>query len=199
MKPLHTASQANKPGRPTSSSGKELIIWQSFQVFREKGYHHTTMADLGQASGLLKGSIYHYFESKEELMRQVLQAAHLKFKEDVFALAYQKEIPAKACLRQMFDKMDIYFFEKPGGCLMGNIGLETAGRETSFTKVIHGFFEEWREVFTYLFGSQYTSNQAKHLARQALSDIQGAIMLSCIFKDKSYYSATVEKILRLLP
>ena len=82
---------------------------------------------------------------------------------------------------------------------MGNIGLETAGRETSFTIIIHQFFEEWTEVFTYLFKAQYKGKEAKQLARQAVSDMQGAIMLSCIFKDKTYFTATVKKTLQLLP
>lgn len=131
-------------------------------------------------------------------MKQVLQTAHRKFKEEVFALAYQKQISAKACLKQMLDKMEVYFFEEAGGCLMGNIGLETAGRQMSFTPVIHAFFEEWREVFTHLFEGEHKAKQAKQLARQAVSDIQGAIMLSCIFKDKNYFSDTVKKILHLL-
>jgi TetR/AcrR family transcriptional repressor of nem operon len=89
------------------------------------------MADLGEACGLLKGSIYYYFPSKEELMKQVLEKAHSRFREHVFSLAYRKEMPASMCLQHMLDKMEVSFFDGQGGCLMGNIGLETAGRETS--------------------------------------------------------------------
>jgi AcrR family transcriptional regulator len=201
MKALQKDSKAapfSKPTKPVTPSGKEQLIWKAYQVFREKGYHYTTMADIGKASGLLKGSIYHYFESKEELMKQVLQTAHEKFKEDVFAIAYQDGIPAKACLQGMLEKMEVYFFELPGGCLMGNIGLETAGREMSFTPVIHAFFEEWTQVFAHLFRSQYGIEQCEQLAKQSVSDLQGAIMLACICKDKNYFCLTVKKIMQIL-
>jgi TetR/AcrR family transcriptional repressor of nem operon len=202
MRSLQKASKAKqkaKPDRSQSLSGKELLIWKAYQVFREKGYHATSMADLGEASGLLKGSIYHYFESKEDLMKQVLEAAYFRFKEDVFGAAYQSEIPAKMCLENMLAKTEGYFFDGAGGCLMGNIGLETAGRETSFTKIIHRFFEEWIEVFTHLYQAHYEKKQAYELAKQTVGDIQGAVMLACILKDKNHFSLTVERILRLLP
>jgi TetR/AcrR family transcriptional repressor of nem operon len=194
-------SKTKPQDRPHSSTGqgtKEIIIWKAYQVFREKGYHATTMADLGEACGLLKGSIYHYFPSKEELMKQVLERAHSRFKEHVFSLAYRNEMSAKMCLQHMLDKMEVVFFDGQGGCLMGNIGLETAGRETSFTRVIHHFFEEWIEVHTHLFEACYQANKAGELARQSVSDLQGALMLSCIFKDKKYFSLTAKKIVDLL-
>lgn len=190
--------EQTKSDRLKEKSGKELIIWKAYQVFREKGYHHTTMADLGEASGLLKGSIYHYFPSKEELMKQVLETAYLHFREHVFGMAFQAEASPKENLKRVLDKMDTYFFEQAGGCLMGNIGLETAGRTLSFTQVILNFFEEWIEVFAYLFKAHYEEKEARELARQAVGEIQGSIMLSCIFRDKIYFSTTCKKIMALL-
>jgi AcrR family transcriptional regulator len=39
------------------------------QVFTERGYDGTSMGDLAHASGLSKSSLYHHFESKEQLLR----------------------------------------------------------------------------------------------------------------------------------
>lgn len=70
---------------------KALIIKKAHQVFREKGYHNTSMADVGKACGLLKGSIY-YFHSKEELMKQVLISDHENMKIIVCSLGYGKQL-----------------------------------------------------------------------------------------------------------
>ena len=43
--------------------------------FREKGYHGTSMQDIADAVGLLKGSLYHYIRSKEELLAQLFEGA----------------------------------------------------------------------------------------------------------------------------
>jgi TetR/AcrR family transcriptional repressor of nem operon len=42
------------------------------------------MADIAQSCGILKGSLYHYFSSKEALMSAVIEYAHAYFKEKVF-------------------------------------------------------------------------------------------------------------------
>jgi AcrR family transcriptional regulator len=43
------------------------------EVFRKKGYHAASMDDLAKACALQKGSLYHYFESKEQILRDIIQ------------------------------------------------------------------------------------------------------------------------------
>jgi AcrR family transcriptional regulator len=44
-------------------------------LFKEKGYHNTSMQDLADALGMQKGSLYYCVESKEELLRRLLEQA----------------------------------------------------------------------------------------------------------------------------
>ncbi len=57
---------------PIQKVDKEFIIKKAYLLFREKGYHKTSMADVGPVCGLLKGSEYYCFPSKDELLLQVL-------------------------------------------------------------------------------------------------------------------------------
>jgi AcrR family transcriptional regulator len=52
----------------TSSS----ILDSAAKVFREKGYHHASMSDIAEETGLLKGSLYHHISGKEELLHQIV-------------------------------------------------------------------------------------------------------------------------------
>ena len=97
---------------------KELIIQKACQVFRERGYSSTTMADIGKACGLLKGSIYYHFSSKEDLMLQVLISDYAYTKENVYSLAYVEQLPCKEPLMKILHAMERYYFEAPRGCLM---------------------------------------------------------------------------------
>ena len=45
------------------------------QVFIERGYAHTQMADVAEAMGIGKGTLYLYVESKEALFDLVLRSA----------------------------------------------------------------------------------------------------------------------------
>lgn len=120
---------------------KKFIIRKAYQLFRENGYSYTTMADIGQACGLLKGSIYYYFSSKEELMLQVLISDHEYMKSNVYSLAYAKQLPDKECLSQVLQALESCYFNAPGGCLMANIGLESAQVVPGFSRVIKAFLK----------------------------------------------------------
>ena len=66
---------------PIIKTDKETILKDSIALFKLHGYHNTTMAKIGEACGLIKGSIYHYFKSKEELGLESLRYIHRYFEE----------------------------------------------------------------------------------------------------------------------
>jgi len=49
------------------------IVSAAAKVFRTKGYHAATVRDIADEVGLLKGSLYHHFDSKEELLYLVVK------------------------------------------------------------------------------------------------------------------------------
>ena len=49
------------------------IVAAAAKVFRTKGYHAATVRDIADEVGLLKGSLYHHFESKEALLYLVVK------------------------------------------------------------------------------------------------------------------------------
>lgn len=177
---------------------RDLIISKAYQLFREQGYYHTSMADIGQACDLLKGSIYHYFESKEALMEQVLASTYALFKKQVFSLSFATNGTPKDRLQGMLAATAHAYFQEKGGCLMGQTGSQVANRIPSFASLIRQFFKDWIEAFTHLFKTQYTADQAFQLARQAVIEIEGAVTLYCIFEDKTYLTTTCQRIESLL-
>jgi AcrR family transcriptional regulator len=51
---------------------KSEIISAAHKLFLTKDYEQTTMQDVMNACGIAKGTIYHYFKSKEELLEAVV-------------------------------------------------------------------------------------------------------------------------------
>jgi AcrR family transcriptional regulator len=45
-------------------------------VFHEKGYEATTIQDIADEVGILKGSLYYYIRSKEDLLYEVIRDIH---------------------------------------------------------------------------------------------------------------------------
>lgn len=48
------------------------IIRVACKLFSEKGYYNTTVPDIAQALGMSVGNLYNYFESKEELAKEIM-------------------------------------------------------------------------------------------------------------------------------
>jgi len=55
------------------TSREDEIVAAAGRIFREKGYHATSVRDIAESVGLLKGSLYHYIRSKEELLARLFE------------------------------------------------------------------------------------------------------------------------------
>jgi TetR/AcrR family transcriptional repressor of nem operon len=58
-------------GRPKQFE-PDVVVAQAMQTFWTKGYADTSPADLAEATGVAKGSLYHSFGSKRELFGKAL-------------------------------------------------------------------------------------------------------------------------------
>jgi AcrR family transcriptional regulator len=54
---------------------RQQIIRSTVGLFLERGYHATTMQDIAEEVGILKGSLYHHIRSKEEVLVEMLLAS----------------------------------------------------------------------------------------------------------------------------
>ena len=52
---------------------QEIIVDAALEVFRDKGYANTRMADVARRAGVSYGLVYHYFTSKEMLFNMIVE------------------------------------------------------------------------------------------------------------------------------
>jgi TetR/AcrR family transcriptional regulator, cholesterol catabolism regulator len=57
-----------REGERMSTPRTKEIIAAAAKLFKEKGYHATTIQDVADEVGMLKGSLYYHIKSKEELL-----------------------------------------------------------------------------------------------------------------------------------
>ena len=60
---------------------KAKITKVAWQLFHEKGYSETTIDDIIAASGTSKGSFYHYYSSKDELLSSLSEVLDANYEE----------------------------------------------------------------------------------------------------------------------
>ncbi|MDR3706431.1 MAG: TetR/AcrR family transcriptional regulator [Paludibacteraceae bacterium] len=57
---------------------KEIILETAYNMFLSNNYEAVTISNIIKATGMTKGAIYHYYESKEELFKAVIDRFMVK-------------------------------------------------------------------------------------------------------------------------
>ena len=176
-------------------TSKETILKEAVKLFKLKGYYNTSMADIAKACGLLKGSIYHHFESKDAIGVASLAYIHEYFVREVYSIAYHDSLPVGERIVHFIQKVDEYFLHSEGGCLFGNLALELSMEKENFTAVIKEDFTAWEEALTYMFSEKYSAEEAQTLAKEYVALTQGSIMMMNLNNDASAYLQVGQKII----
>lgn len=117
---------------------KDEIITKAMNIFWAKGYDGTSLKDLTHATGLLKGSLYNTFTSKENLFLLCLE----KYGHFSRSFFYTDGDPKKY-LKDFFNRLINEGVKKENinGCLVMNTCLEFADTQTKASLKSKALFE----------------------------------------------------------
>ena len=78
-------------------------------LFAEKGFKNTTVRDIADASGILSGSLYHHFDSKESMVDEILstfQAELFGKYDEILASGDDARTKLEQAVRVSFESID---------------------------------------------------------------------------------------------
>jgi len=170
---------------------RDHIIKTTRQILVAQGFHHTSITDIINATGVKKGNLYYYFAGKEDLSYSVLQDA----KEEFFSFLEQS-FQGHDPLDKIIHSCEAIFQEQQkqhfvGGCLFGNVALEMSDCNERFAAVIHEVFTIWTGKFASFLeeAGENTSPMSRvppaQLAKTLVAVIEGGIMMSRVSKNKA--------------
>jgi AcrR family transcriptional regulator len=94
---------------------QELIFAEAVRLFRQKGYHATSMQNIADAVGLQKASLYHYLPSKEALLFKIFERSSGALTQQLETICASADAPAdklrraiQAHLIALCDQLDTY-------------------------------------------------------------------------------------------
>jgi TetR/AcrR family transcriptional regulator len=89
---------------PACNHAKEAVILQAARRrFAQYGFSKVTMEEVADDVGVVKGSVYYYFSTKEKLFEAVICKEHRQFMEEI-EKALRHGIPRAEMLRKYVDK-----------------------------------------------------------------------------------------------
>ena len=166
-------------------STREKLIHAAMRLFQEQGYTATGISTILREAGVNAGSLYHFFSSKEELLKAVLEtyAAML----DPVVMSPQREATPEDPVERVFTLLGWYRdgMEQTGcslGCPIGNLALEVSDHLPEIRNWIEWNFEGWcQEVQRWLdeASERFPAGTDTHaLSRFVLTVMEGGIMQS---------------------
>ncbi len=193
---LIRTKQLAQPHPPT----QERLLDAAQQLMLAKGFVATTVDEICEAAGVTKGSFFHYFKSKEDLGKVVLE----RFCQ--VRLQLMQESPSqkkKDPLERVYGWVDfaIEMSKSPmakNGCLLGNFAQELSDTHPAMRSLCAQRFTEW----AVLLKQELDEAKVKHLPKSRLDTeslaehfiaiIEGALIIAKAKQDMGI----VEKSLR---
>ena len=163
------------------------------EAFREHGYAGASLSLISDATGLGKGSLYHFFPGgKDEMASAVLADIDTWFDTNVFTPLHDAQEPAQA-ITAMFDTVERYFHSGRRICLVGALAL--GDKRDRFASQVRDYFAGWVAALAgALTRSGHDKRQAEALAEEAVAGIQGAIVLARALDDPGAFSRAIAKL-----
>ncbi|MCH8838118.1 MAG: TetR/AcrR family transcriptional regulator [Candidatus Marinimicrobia bacterium] len=129
------------------TNARERLIKSAIELMMAKGYHAVSVNEICSHAHVVKGSFYHYFPAKWDILREVIKARD-KFYQELFYRALAADISPLAKIRRIFelacqDQQSV--MEATGkvtGCTIGNLTLELSYAD-----------EPARQIFRQLLGN----------------------------------------------
>jgi len=161
---------------PLNEKEKAEILDRLFVVFRDRGYEGSSLADLSQATGLGKSSLYHHFpRGKAQMAEAVLEQGRAFIQAAVAGVAESGE-PLKTRIRKIVASFDQLYASGRNLCVLGRLALSDIGPDGH--KIAQDIFAAWAYAIAHLAREcGMTPTRSRHFAEDWIARVQGSLIL----------------------
>jgi TetR/AcrR family transcriptional regulator, lmrAB and yxaGH operons repressor len=159
----------------------EKLFQELADVFRRKGYDGASYSDLMQASGLVKGSLYHRFpRGKADMVDAILGDVDRHFADYVLKPAFE-EGRTQDRARKIARRLREFYDSGKRWCLLDTL---TLGEGAATRAHARRSMEAWIEAFARLGRDGGLSpSVARKRAQEAVAAIEGGLVVSRVLGD----------------
>ena len=180
---------------------KAFIIEKVAPIFNTKGFQGTSLADMTNATGLTKGSIYGNFSNKDEVALAVFDH-NLQKIENIIRAELARRVTARA---KLLAYVDIYdnFMNHPfpdGGCPIINTASESDDTHHALKKKALNAINNWKNKLTQLLekgivAKEFNKNvNVEQVALTMIASIEGAVMITKLTGKINYRNAIMDTV-----
>jgi TetR/AcrR family transcriptional regulator, transcriptional repressor for nem operon len=186
--------------RPPPPDTRTRLVLAALQLFWEKGYGSTSIADVLQAAKVNSGSLYHFFPGKQDLLLAVLDLYHAGIRTMLLEPAWrgvhdpiERVFALLARYRRSLADTDCSY-----GCPIGSLALELHEPDLPVRERLAANFSAWIEaIHECLQDAGARLPQAldrRELAAFVLTTMEGGVMQARTFRSLASFDAAVRQL-----
>ncbi len=183
-----------------ATATRERLVETARKLFWHQGYSATGVAQILKEAGARSGSLYYFFPTKEDLLREVLERYKGMLMPAVMEPVFAKiEDP----IARVFGVLDAYrrgllFTEFNGGCPIGNLALELSDAHPEVRKLIADNFTGWKDHIKACLeaaGDRLPADVDRNqLASFVLTVMEGAVMQCRAYRSQEPFDAAIAQL-----
>jgi TetR/AcrR family transcriptional regulator, lmrAB and yxaGH operons repressor len=162
-------------------------------VFQQYGYEGASITRFSEATGLQRGSIYHYFpKGKEEMAEAVLDHITQMMENVLLAPLRSKAAPIDR-IKKMNENVDAFYRHGQQDCLLALFSIGEAHH--LFQERVQRALSLWvNELALVLVDAGITTISAHQRAEEAVAMIQGSLLLTRGLKKTEIFERILSKM-----
>lgn len=177
-----------------STETRDRIVAEANRLFYERGYEHTSFADIAGAVGISRGNFYFHFKSKDEILEAVIGARMTDTRRMLHVWEADTADPAeriRSFIRIVVaNQTRIMRYGCPVGTLCAELAKLAHPSQAQANQLLRVFRTWLRQQFV-LLGRK---TDADALAMHVLAFSQGVAALAHAFHDKRFVQHEVERL-----
>ena len=184
---------------PKPTDTRERLIEAARYLFWERGYAATGLAEVLARAGANSGSFYHFFESKDALLRTVLDTYVEALEPHLIApIRDQARRPLDEVLGLLASYRDrLTDTGCTYGCPIGRLALEIDPENTPAHALIARNFDGWKAAVADALGRARIANP-DDVAAFVLTVMEGAVMQARAYRSIEPFDACIRQLTRYL-
>ncbi|ABC64295.1 TetR/AcrR family transcriptional regulator [Erythrobacter litoralis] len=180
-----------------NAATRQRIVMTALELFYEKGFNSTSIADILSRSQVHSGSLYHFFPGKQDLLVAVLEFYRDGIRENLLDVAW---VEVDDPIDRVFALLNGYrvgllMSDYRLGCPIGNLALEIAEPDPRIRDLLQVNFTNWIGAVEQCLdeaGDRLPHDTDRRaLAEFILTTMEGAIMQARTARDIAVFDRNI--------
>lgn len=179
-------------------TSKEKLLKVAFEEIYQNGYHATSVDKILKKASMNKGSMYHFFKSKKELILAVIDVHIDEYIQDKYGVILDSNENMIAAIMAVLTNKPLYNF--CFGCRLNNLVIELANQDEDFQKALEVSYLKFEAIFEEALNRAVKNKEideninTKELGMFIVASIQGALTTAKKSQDSKYYEMCISQL-----